>query len=218
MYWLPASMLNGFDWNYWEARARCGLTCDGFPENTSQEGYYAYKVLLANQNGILKDIHIPKKYEKYLLEKYPDQDIKETSVSAYVYRLTEFGMNVLTDDYKIIFIHRSNIKDQYRIGQVVQVDLLPKIKDDNYGLIKELTKDDIVNKNIQMIINELEKRNGILPLSRKSEALMIKHYFNLSKTEFKTALNKLLEEGRIIEKVDRVVLLYESIENLKKTK
>ena len=68
MYWLPAGMSNGFDWNYWEARARCGLSCDGFPHTTTQEGYYAYKALHASRNGILKDVDIPKKYEKYLLD------------------------------------------------------------------------------------------------------------------------------------------------------
>lgn len=68
MYWLPASMLNGFDWNYWEARARCGMSCDNFPKNMAQEGYYAYKALLAKQNGILKSIHIPSKYRKYLMD------------------------------------------------------------------------------------------------------------------------------------------------------
>jgi biotin carboxylase len=68
MYWVPAGLLNGFDWNYWEARARCGMSCDNFPKNTKQEGFYAYKSLLAKQNGIIKTIDIPKKYEKYLID------------------------------------------------------------------------------------------------------------------------------------------------------
>jgi biotin carboxylase len=70
MYWLPAGLLNGFDWNYWEARARCGLSCDNFPGNIYQEGYYAYKALHAKNNGILKTVNLPKKYEKYLIDSY----------------------------------------------------------------------------------------------------------------------------------------------------
>lgn len=68
MYSVPANLLNGFDWDYWETRAKCGLSCDEFPLHSRQEGYYAYKTILANSNGIIESINIPKEYEKYLLD------------------------------------------------------------------------------------------------------------------------------------------------------
>lgn len=67
MYWYPASMRNGFDWNYWEARARCGLSCEGFPKGLVPEGFYAYKAILAEENGTIQSIQIPEKYEKNLI-------------------------------------------------------------------------------------------------------------------------------------------------------
>ena len=67
MYSIPANMLNGFDWDYWEARAKCGLSCDNFPINIRQEGYFAYKTILADKNGLIEDIVIPKCYEKYII-------------------------------------------------------------------------------------------------------------------------------------------------------
>lgn len=67
MYSVPANMLNGFDWDYWEARAKCGLSCENFPRSMQQEGFYAYKTILAGKNGTIKNISIPKSYEKYLL-------------------------------------------------------------------------------------------------------------------------------------------------------
>ena len=70
MYSVPANMLNGLDWDYWEVRARCGLGCKGFPNNVKQEGFYAYKTILANKNGIVQKINIPKKYEKYIFAEY----------------------------------------------------------------------------------------------------------------------------------------------------
>lgn len=70
MYSVPANMLNGIDWDYWETRARCGLGCQDFPVNVKQEGYYAYKAILANKNGRIKDIIIPEKYQKYLYEQF----------------------------------------------------------------------------------------------------------------------------------------------------
>ena len=65
MYSVPANMLNGIDWDYWEVRAKCGLSCDEFPGNVRQEGFYAYKTILAEKNGTIKKIEIPDKYEKY---------------------------------------------------------------------------------------------------------------------------------------------------------
>lgn len=65
MYSVPANMLNGIDWDYWEVRAKCGLPCDEFPGNVRQEGFYAYKTILAEKNGKIKKIEIPDKYKKY---------------------------------------------------------------------------------------------------------------------------------------------------------
>lgn len=66
MYHIPGNNLNGIDWEYWETRAKCGLSCEKFPVNPLQEGFFAYKTLLANKNGIIKEINIPAVYEKYL--------------------------------------------------------------------------------------------------------------------------------------------------------
>ena len=70
MYSVPANMLNSIDWDYWEVRARCGMGCEGFPGNVKQEGFYAYKAILANRNGIIEKIDIPKKYKKYIFEQF----------------------------------------------------------------------------------------------------------------------------------------------------
>lgn len=70
MYSVPANLLIGIDWDYWEVRAKCGLSCDNLPANTKQEGYFAYKTILAERNGIINKITVPKKYDKYLIEKF----------------------------------------------------------------------------------------------------------------------------------------------------
>lgn len=67
MYSVPASLLNGFDWDYWETRAKCGLSLKNFPQNTHQEGFFAYKTLLGKRNGEIRTIQIPEQYKKYLI-------------------------------------------------------------------------------------------------------------------------------------------------------
>lgn len=66
MYHVPGNKLTGIDWEYWEVRAKCGLSCDDFPINSKQEGFFAYKTLLASKNGVINDIVIPKIYEKFM--------------------------------------------------------------------------------------------------------------------------------------------------------
>lgn len=70
MYSVPANMLTGIDWDYWETRAKCGLSCKDFPNNVKQEGYFAYKTILANKDGIISKITISPEYEKYIVQKY----------------------------------------------------------------------------------------------------------------------------------------------------
>ncbi len=67
MYWYPAEKVTGFDWNYWEVRARCGLSCEDVPTGGRQEGFYAYKTILAPENGTIRSIAVPDKFKKDLM-------------------------------------------------------------------------------------------------------------------------------------------------------
>lgn len=67
MYGIPASALCGFDWDYWEARAKMGLDCSLFPGNVPKDGFFAYKVILAEKNGVIRKIEIPKRYAPFLI-------------------------------------------------------------------------------------------------------------------------------------------------------
>lgn len=68
MYHVLGNKLNGFDWEYWEAKARCGLNCSDFPKNIIQEGYFAYKTILANDDGVIESINIPIEYLHYTFD------------------------------------------------------------------------------------------------------------------------------------------------------
>lgn len=70
MYGYPARMLTQFNWDYWETRARCGLSLYMIPEKTFSEGFYAYKTILASNNGIIKSVNVPQKYERYIWDTY----------------------------------------------------------------------------------------------------------------------------------------------------
>lgn len=70
MYGVPANLLTQFDWDYWETRAKCDYSCENLPENTRQEGFYAYKTLLAPNNGEIAEIVLSPSYEKHILQSH----------------------------------------------------------------------------------------------------------------------------------------------------
>lgn len=69
MYSVPANKLNNIDWDYWEVRAKTGLSCKEFPKNVDQSGFFAYKTILAEKNGQITKIEIPLRYKKYIYDK-----------------------------------------------------------------------------------------------------------------------------------------------------
>lgn len=88
MYSVPANLLNNMDWDYWETRVRCGLDCNEFPKHIRQEGFYAYKTILAEKNGTIASIEIPLDYEKYLLGSVL---LKQVGEKIKNYRSTPIG-------------------------------------------------------------------------------------------------------------------------------
>lgn len=66
MYGYPARLLTGFDWDYWETRAKCGLSLEKIPTTSYMEGCFAYKTILARSEGTIKSVIISPKYDKYL--------------------------------------------------------------------------------------------------------------------------------------------------------
>lgn len=70
MYHVPGNLLMNTDFEYYETRAKLGLSLDTMSQNIQPEGFFAYKTLLAPKNGIIKSINIPKFYKKYLFNEY----------------------------------------------------------------------------------------------------------------------------------------------------
>lgn len=70
MYHVPGNELTGIDWEYWETRVRCGLPLDDMPQTIKQEGFFAYKTLLAPFNGVVEMICVPKLWDKYIMDEF----------------------------------------------------------------------------------------------------------------------------------------------------
>lgn len=70
MYHVPGNFSSGINWEYWETRARTGMSLDGFPPNIVQEGFFAYKTILADKNGVIDSINLDDDYKKDMIYSY----------------------------------------------------------------------------------------------------------------------------------------------------
>lgn len=113
MYHVPGNQLNGIQWEYWEARARCGLECADFPRPVRQEGFYAYKTILAQANGTIADVKIPPQLEKHMFGRFmlksPGDCVQNHLSEPVGFLFTMFSSeqemkNMLIDNYQSDYV------------------------------------------------------------------------------------------------------------------
>ena len=66
-----SSMLNdaaGVNWPDWVIRAEAGMDCHSIPGPKEPKGFYGYHMMLADRNGIFKDVTISPEFQKYVYQ------------------------------------------------------------------------------------------------------------------------------------------------------
>lgn len=126
----------------------------------------------------------------------PEKDLELMhDVYGYVQKIGAAGINVLTEDGHMVFIHHSMMKQDVRYGEKIKVKVT-YFSDKGYtgSLIeqKEVKRFDDANEILSYLI-----RSGELPLTSDSTPEEIEHYFKMSKKAFKRALGNLYKERKI---------------------
>ncbi|TQR54332.1 ATP-grasp domain-containing protein [Campylobacter troglodytis] len=111
MYHIPGNLLTNMNWEYWEVCAKCGLSLKDFPKNVKQEGFFAYKTILADKDGVLEGIERIKEYDKFVLSAYTLQkrgfEIKNHTDTPLKFLFMQFAsqkemQEALIKNYKIL--------------------------------------------------------------------------------------------------------------------
>ena len=105
---------------------------------------------------------------------------KSQVVSGYAYRLSPEGVNFVTSDYDVIFVYKTNYRKSYHLGEKEEIKIID-IHEDDY----------------KIILDYLEKNNGVMLITEKSSPEIINRLFNMSKSSFKNALGRLLKQNKI---------------------
>ena len=129
--------------------------------------------------------------------------------SAYVYRITKDGINLVDEHFNIFFIHRNNLRNSHRLGEKVDFSIIGIKENDQYfdyygTTIK--TKENMIEDDCNTILDYLNSHHGVMTYTEDSDALVIDKVFHMSKAAFKRAIGHLYKEEKILLFNNKIVL------------
>lgn len=150
----------------------------------------ATKTQILNKQATLTEV---KKYEK--------NDV----LKAKLYRFSEEGISLVTDDYQVIFVYKTNYRKSYHLGEEIEVKILDS-HDDYYNGTINRNKEFQMQDDAKIILDYLAKNNGVSLITEKSSPELITKVLNMSKAAYKKALGGLLKENKIIITDTKIIL------------
>ena len=124
---------------------------------------------------------------------------KGDNVNGFVYELSrDFGAFVAVDDMYTALIPKKELMRDLKIGERLSFRVSKVHEDGKLELSMREPGYLQIFSDCDIILNELRNaKNGFLPYHDKSESLVIKAKFNMSKNSFKRAIGHLYKEGKI---------------------
>lgn len=177
------------------------LSKDDLPRNIKlwpKVGDHLYVTLEGENRLFAKLVNINDIKIKDTLNVSEDKDF-------FVQYIGNEGINLLSFDYEIIFIHNSLIREHVRLGELKNVKIINKTENGYFGsLIKQ--KEELRIDDSLIILNYLKKHKK-MKLTSKSNSEDVKKIFNMSRKAFKRALGHLYKENKIDFKDEYTILL-----------
>ena len=124
---------------------------------------------------------------------------------AYVYRISDSGINLVTKDYNVIFVHKSNLRGFPHLGDALEVKII-KANETDYTASAIEQKEIERLSDADIILDYLKEHNGVMNYGDKTDAMIIDHVFKMSKAAFKRALGKLYKDDLVILEDKKTIL------------
>ncbi|HKM29204.1 MAG TPA: S1-like domain-containing RNA-binding protein [Bacilli bacterium] len=134
--------------------------------------------------------------------------VENSKVIAHVYRIAPEGINAVTAGYNVIFIYRTNMRREYRLGEEIEVRILKRNIDDYSGSLIENKEFQIKDDRV-IILEYLRNNNGVMMITESSSPELINRLFKMSKAAFKKALGNLYRDRLILIEEDKIILIEE---------
>ncbi len=126
--------------------------------------------------------------------------ILNSEITGTVYSFSEKGAFVFTEQSYIAFLHFNETSEELHLGKVLTARVTFVRDDGKINISMQPKAHERRHDDADKIFDFLLKRDGGMPYTDKSDPIIIKQKFNMSKGSFKRALGKLLKEGKIYQK------------------
>lgn len=118
-------------------------------------------------------------------------------IEGTVYNKTGEGIFFITRERWIGFIHYDEIHESIPLGACVKGRITYIRKDGHLNVSLRPVKEKSMEGDMKILLDYMERHNGTMPFTDKSDPELIKSAFGLSKSSFKRAIGHLLKLGLI---------------------
>ncbi|WP_416352977.1 S1 RNA-binding domain-containing protein [Agrilactobacillus fermenti] len=128
----------------------------------------------------------------------PSAKMRNENVTATVYQTKHVGSFVITDDYYLGFIHRTEVDVAPRLGQQVHARVIGLTQNNELNLSLKPRAYEEIGDDAAMVLAVLKRSSDhSIDFDDKSDPEAINDYFGISKGAFKRAIGHLLKAGLI---------------------
>lgn len=160
------------------------------------------KVRIKNNNLYIKLLNKPGIEE---LQDNTELKVKD-KVNGYVYRITDAGLNFFDEHYNIIFVHKNNLKKEYRVGEYIEARIINVSEEfkNEYSATTIEQKELVLEDDKNTIMEYIDTHFGVIPFSENSDPAVIERVFKMSKAAFKRAIGSLYKDRLIVIEENRI--------------
>lgn len=147
-----------------------------------------------------RDTLVAKPLNRFEILDLADKEVRyelNEIVNAYVFRISEAGLSLVTKEFKNIFVHRTLFRGKYRIGQNVSVKIVHVKNANEYNGSLVEQKENQIDPDKEYLLNYLRAHNNVMPLDAKSNSDDVERILSLSRKAFKRALGGLYKEDKV---------------------
>lgn len=130
----------------------------------------------------------------------------DETYKATVINISDTGIVACTKSFNTIFVHKSLIRNTFRIGEVIDVKITNINKLGEYNGTTIERKESVMHTDSEIILNYLKTMGNSIPLGNCSTPEEIGKYFKMSKSAFKRAVGALYK-NRLIKIEDYKITL-----------
>ena len=128
------------------------------------------------------------------------ETLMNKEITGTIYRLIATGSFMLTDTGVRGFIHRTERKEEPRLGSEVTGRVIAVKEDGTVNVSLLPRKQDALSVDAEEILTYMRTRNGAMPYWDKSDPEDIRERFQMSKAAFKRALGHLMKNDLVYQK------------------